>query len=268
MRNLNQLPNPTTAEFKNSNKNDLNVSFDEEDIRVTTHEEDYQVCELLNFKDASFVPEFYEVIKQLKFERPTSIQTYAIPIALDKKDLIAIAKTGSGKTLAFMLPGIQSIIEEKQYIQTQGLHHDNRFCPLGLVLAPTRELANQIYEASLQFSRKTGIEIRVVYGGADIHLQKKKLKDGVDILIATPGRLIDFIERGIIDLSKVFYFVLDEADRMLDMGFIPQVKAIINELPQDRQTLMWSATWPKEVEILASEVCNNCPVEIKVGNQD
>jgi len=119
---------------------------------------------------------------------------------------------------------------------------------MALILAPTRELANQIYEASYQFASRVGVQVKVVYGGQDIYNQKKKLKEGVDILIGTPGRLIDLIERESLNLSRVFYFVLDEADRMLDMGFMPQVKSIIRELPKDRQTLMWSATWPKEVE--------------------
>ena len=139
---------------------------------------------------------------------------------------------------------------------------------MALVLAPTRELANQIYEASLPFARSVGIEMKVVYGGQDIYTQKKKLRDGVDILIGTPGRLIDLIDRGCLNLSRVFYWVLDEADRMLDMGFLPQVKNIIVELPKDRQTLLWSATWPKEVEGLASEVCQNTPVTIHVGDNN
>lgn len=137
---------------------------------------------------------------------------------------------------------------------------------MGLVLAPTRELANQIFEAALPFARKIGVYIRVVYGGADVIPQKKKLKEGVDILIATPGRLIDLVESQSVFLDKVVYYVLDEADRMLDMGFLPQVKRIITELPDERQTLLWSATWPKEVESLAAEVCKHTPVTIKVGD--
>lgn len=139
---------------------------------------------------------------------------------------------------------------------------------MALVLAPTRELANQIYEASMQFALRVGVSIKVVYGGQDIFNQKKKLKEGVDILIGTPGRLIDLIERDCLKLEKVFYFVLDEADRMLDMGFLPQVKEIIKELPKDRQTLMWSATWPKEVQVLANDVCLYNPVTIHVGDDN
>jgi len=110
--------------------------------------------------------------------------------------------------------------------------------------------------------------MRVVYGGQDIFTQKKKLREGVDILIGTPGRIIDLIERNALNLSRVFYWVLDEADRMLDMGFLPQVKTIISVLPQERQTLMWSATWPKEVQTLANEVCLYSPVSIHVGEEN
>ena len=200
--------NHNQSQVKNiqQDKQDLNDSFDEADIRVTSHEKDYEVTTLMDFRDADFPPEFYQVIGQLKFERPTYIQKYAIPVALEGKDLIGIAKTGSGKTLAFMLPGIQTIIDEKNYVIQNFKHLDNRNFPMGLVLAPTRELAIQIYEASLPFARKTGIDIRVIYGGQESMIQKKKLNEGVDIQIATPGRQIDFIERGIIRLnSKLFY---------------------------------------------------------------
>jgi len=224
------------------------AGFVAEDVRVTCVDEDYQVKELETFEECNFRPEFYNIIFNLKFKAPTPIQKYAIPIAMDNKDLIGIAKTGSGKTLAFMLPAIMSILDEKEYFAQSGKFVNNRFTPMALILAPTRELANQIYEASYQFASRVGVQVKVVYGGQDIYNQKKKLKEGVDILIGTPGRLIDLIERESLNLSRVFYFVLDEADRMLDMGFMPQVKSIIRELPKDRQTLMWSATWPKEVE--------------------
>lgn len=133
-------------------------------------------------------------------------------------------------------------------------------------MAPTRELCSQIYDAAKPFARCIGIDITCIYGGAHPIPQKESLAAGCDLLIATPGRLFDFIERRQVYLDKVFFFVLDEADRMLDMGFLPQVQRILEEVKSSRQTLLWSATWPKEVEELSKKVCKNDPVMIKVGS--
>ena len=241
---------------------------DIEDIRVSCNDETYQCTELSEFSDANFPPQFYTIFNQMGFVRPTSIQKFAIPIAMDCKDLIGVAKTGSGKTLAFMLPALQAVLDERSYYYEQNKFYDNKMTPMALVQAPTRELANQIYESAKDFGNAVNISMRVVYGGQDIFTQKKKLREGVDILIGTPGRIIDLIERNALNLSRVFYWVLDEADRMLDMGFLPQVKTIISVLPQERQTLMWSATWPKEVQTLANEVCLYSPVSIHVGEEN
>lgn len=147
-------------------------------------------------------------------------------------------------------------------------HHDNKKTPLGLVIAPTRELAMQIHEHTMPFCRCVGLNMVCIYGGADTGAQKLELKKGVDLLIATPGRLLDFVERGQVSLKKVIYFVIDEADRMLDMGFIPQVKKVVEDLKPKRQTLLFSATWPKEIENLSENICRNNPVKIRVGENE
>jgi ATP-dependent RNA helicase DDX5/DBP2 len=146
--------------------------------------------------------------------------------------------------------------------------YDNRKQPRALVLAPTRELVVQIYQAAKPFAKSIRIDCTCIYGGAEPYSQKESLANGCDLLIATPGRLFDFIERKQVFLDKVFYFVLDEADRMLDMGFLPQVQQIIGYIKASRQTLLWSATWPKEVEELSKEICKNDPVMIKVGTEN
>lgn len=143
------------------------------------------------------------------------------------------------------------------------------YSPKALVLAPTRELAIQILESSRAFVYKAGIKIAAVYGGADKGHQLEQMANGVDILVATPGRLIDFLDTRVINLSQVLYFVLDEADRMLDMGFHPQVRQINYHLQgHARQNMFFSATWPAEVEELAGEICQNKPVKIKIGSGD
>lgn len=219
------------------------------------------------FTDVDFPKEFFRVFKDMGFVKPTPIQANAIPIALENQDVIGIAKTGSGKTLSFALPALMALEDEKRYYKKKDKRYDNRRTPRALVLAPTRELCTQIYEAAKPFARCIGINIACVYGGAPHIPQKEALNAGCDLLIATPGRLFDFVGRKQVFLDKVFYFVLDEADRMLDMGFLPQVQQIIEEIKSKRQTLLWSATWPKEVEELSKKVCKNDPVVIKVGSE-
>jgi ATP-dependent RNA helicase DDX5/DBP2 len=139
---------------------------------------------------------------------------------------------------------------------------------MALVLAPTRELAVQIFESAKPFVKKVNIDMSVIYGGAPGWPQKEELNRGVDLLIATPGRLLEFIEKKNIYLKRVFYLVLDEADRMLDMGFMPQVKEICTSIKTSRQTLLWSATWPKDVEALSKEVCNANPARLTIGSEN
>lgn len=167
--------------------------------------------------------------------------------------MIGIAQTGSGKTLAFIMPAIVHIMAQDVLHKGDG--------PIVLVIAPTRELAVQIEEHTQKFAKCCDLSSLCVYGGASRMGQKSQLHRGVEILIATPGRLLDFLESGDTNLRRVTYLVLDEADRMLDMGFEKDLERIISKVTHpDRQTLMFSATWPKEVQSLAREFCSMAPV--------
>lgn len=170
-----------------------------------------------------------------------------------------MAETGSGKTAAFVLPSIVHINAQPPLKHGDG--------PIALVIAPTRELAIQILNECNKFGGTSRIRSTCVYGGVQKGPQIRDLQRGVEIVIATPGRLIDMLERNITNLRRVTYLVLDEADRMLDMGFEPQIRKIITQIRPDRQTLMWSATWPKEVQELASEFLSN-PIKINIGSSD
>lgn len=183
------------------------------------------------------------------YVKPTPIQKYSIPIGLAGRDLMAAAQTGSGKTAGFLLPVISSLYTATAS-KTRQYHQ-----PLALVLAPTRELAIQTFEEARKFCCKTGIRPVVVYGGAEAVPQLKEIEQGIDILIATPGRLVDFMQRGRVDLSAIRHLILDEADRMLDMGFEPQIREIVQKhgMPVDRQTFMFSATFPPSIRRLAAD---------------
>ena len=170
-----------------------------------------------------------------------------------------MAETGSGKTAAFVLPSIVHINAQPPLKHGDG--------PIALVIAPTRELAIQILNECNKFGGTSRIRSTCVYGGVQKGPQIRDLQRGVEIVIATPGRLIDMLERNITNLRRVTYLVLDEADRMLDIGFEPQIRKIITQIRPDRQTLMWSATWPKEVQELASEFLSN-PIKINIGSSD
>ena len=170
---------------------------------------------------------------------PSVIQAQAWPAAMQNRDVIGVAKTGSGKTLGFLAPAFKFITD-----RTWG-HLDPRRGPCVLVLAPTRELANQIHEECVKFGRALGIQATCVYGGAPKGPQMRDVRNGVHIIIATPGRLNDFLESRQINLEQVKYLVFDEADRMLDMGFEPQIRTILKYIPGQRQTLFFTATWPK-----------------------
>jgi len=172
--------------------------------------------------------------------------------------MVGIAETGSGKTLAFLLPAIVHINAQPYLSKGDG--------PIVLILAPTRELAIQIQEQTNQFGKSSKIKNTCCYGGQPKHAQAQDLRDGVEIVIGTPGRMIDFLDSNATNLKRVTYLVLDEADRMLDMGFEPQVRKITSQIRPDRQTLMWSATWPKEVKSLARDICKEDPVHINVGS--
>jgi len=213
-----------------------------------------------SFEEASFPEYVLEEVARAGFKEPSPIQIQGWPIALSGRDMVGIAETGSGKTLAFLLPAIVHINAQPYLKKGDG--------PIVLVMAPTRELAIQIQEECIRFGKSSKIKNTCCYGGAPKQQQAHDLEEGVEIVIATPGRLIDFLENGATNLKRVTYLVLDEADRMLDMGFEPQVRKICTQSRPDRQTLMWSATWPKDVQRLARDLCKEDPVHVNVGSLD
>lgn len=211
------------------------------------------------FEEASMPDYVLTEVMKCGFEKPTPIQSQGWPMALLGRDMIGISRTGSGKTLAFLLPGMIHINAQPYLQPGDG--------PIVLVLAPTRELAVQIKEECNKFGRSSEIKNTCVYGGAPKRQQAGDLQRGVEIVIATPGRLIDFLENGTTNLRRVTYLVLDEADRMLDMGFEPQLRKIVSQIRPDRQTLMWSATWPPEVRQLADDFLRDY-YQVTVGSLD
>jgi len=197
-----------------------------------------------------------------RYNKPTPVQKFAIPIVMEKRDLMACAQTGSGKTAAFLFPLISSMLYDGPPPIEPNLGVGvKKTYPTSLILAPTRELACQIFEEARKFSYGSPVRPVVVYGGTEIRPQINDLEKGCDLLVATPGRLVDFLERCRISLSHVKYLVLDEADRMLDMGFEPQIRRIVEteDMPDcsSRQTLMFSATFPKEIQRLAGDFLRN-----------
>ncbi|OAY65335.1 DEAD-box ATP-dependent RNA helicase 30 [Ananas comosus] len=211
------------------------------------------------FHEANFPDYCMQVIAKCGFIEPTPIQAQGWPMALKGRDLVGIAETGSGKTLAYLLPSLVHVNAQPRLAQGDG--------PIVLVLAPTRELAVQIQEEAGKFGSHSIARSTCIYGGAPKGPQIRDLKKGVEIVIATPGRLIDMLEAGHTNLRRVTYLVLDEADRMLDMGFEPQIRKIISQIRPDRQTLYWSATWPREVEALARQFLHN-PYKVIIGSPD
>jgi len=194
------------------------------------------------------------------FAGPSPIQSMGWPTALSGRDMVGIAQTGSGKTLAYLLPGLVHIAAQPPLRPGDG--------PVGLVMAPTRELAMQIQAEVMKFTAGTQIRSTAVFGGVSRYGQAADLRRGVEILIATPGRLLDFLESGTTNLKRVTYLCLDEADRMLDMGFEPQIRKVVSQIRPDRQTLMWSATWPKEIQRLARDFCREDPVKLTIGTEE
>jgi ATP-dependent RNA helicase RhlE len=192
-------------------------------------------------------------VQALGYKTPTPIQLQAIPPIMEGRDVMGLAQTGTGKTAAFVLPILQRFMEK----------------PLGhiraLIIAPTRELSEQTHEAIKQLGRKTKLRSTTIYGGVSMYNQINRLRGNVEIISACPGRLLDHIERGTIDLSHVEVLVLDEADHMFDMGFLPDVRKIVKHLPKKRQTLLFSATMPDDVRSLAMDLLQN-PVNIQIGH--
>ena len=208
----------------------------------------------MNFTDLQLIDPIAKALKEEGYTQPTPIQAKAIPSILQGRDLLGTAQTGTGKTAAFAIPILQNLTEKN--IRNNQIK--------ALILTPTRELAIQIEESFNAYGRHLKLRNLVVFGGVKQGAQEAALKKGVDILVATPGRLLDFISQGIISLKNLEIFVLDEADRMLDMGFVHDVKRIIKLLPQKRQTLFFSATFPEEISKLANSMLTN-PVKVEVA---
>ncbi|XP_071692543.1 DEAD-box ATP-dependent RNA helicase 5-like [Rutidosis leptorrhynchoides] len=195
------------------------------------------------------------------FSKPSPIQSNSWPFLLHGRDFIGIAKTGSGKTLAFGIPAMNHILNKRKNTTKQKT-------PLCLALAPTRELAQQIFDVISEAGKPSGVRSVCVYGGTSKGPQISALKSGVDIVVGTPGRLKDLIEMGVLQLQEVSFVVLDEADRMLDMGFEPEVRSILSKTSSVRQVVMFSATWPLAVHRLAQEFMDPNPVKVVVGSED
>jgi len=208
----------------------------------------------MTFKDLNLTEPIFRAIQEENYTHPTPIQQQAIPIILQGHDLLGCAQTGTGKTAAFAVPMLQ-LLSSKPAPQNRSIR--------ALILTPTRELAIQIDESFKAYGRHTRLRSMVVFGGVSQHGQTESLRRGTDILIATPGRLLDLINQKYINLKQIEIFVLDEADRMLDMGFVHDVKRVISHIPQQRQTLFFSATMPAEISKLADSILKN-PKRVEV----
>ncbi len=213
---------------------------------------------LTNFNEFDFHPTIIKAINGLGFEKATPIQEQAIPLVLEGHDIMGLAQTGTGKTAAFGLPLVQHLIKE--------LDRPENKTTRSLILAPTRELANQIADNMRTYVRHTHLKVNVVVGGSSIQIQRQKLGRGTDILIATPGRLMDLVDRKAIYLDTVKYLVLDEADQMLDLGFIHVLQEIAQMLGTPRQTMMFSATMPKSISVLSKAFLKD-PKRVEVSPQ-
>ena len=206
----------------------------------------------MNFETFNLHPSIMAGVQAAGYVTPTPIQIRSIPPIMQGRDLIGLAQTGTGKTAAFVLPILQRLLQR----------------PRGrigaLIISPTRELAEQTYEAATELGRQTGLRSLTIYGGVGIHQQKQALRTGVEIAVACPGRLLDHLWQGTFDPSYVEVLVIDEADRMFDLGFLPDIRNILKCLPQERQTLLFSATMPHDVRSLVQEVLHD-PVTVQIG---
>ena len=225
----------------------------------------------MTFNELNIAEPILKAVCEKGYNEPTPIQEQAIPVVLRGKDIFGIAQTGTGKTAAFAIPILQMLSEDSARDERssviepgasrrdrRGRSHGKKECRAirSLILTPTRELALQIGDCFTDYGKYTGLKHTAIFGGVKQNPQTEKLRQGVDILIATPGRLLDLIAQGEVKLDALTHFVLDEADRMLDMGFLPDLKRILKALPPDRQTLLFSATFSPEIKKLASEFLN------------
>ncbi len=210
--------------------------------------------EIMKFEELGINKEILNALYKQGYEKPSEIQAKAIPYILEGKDVLGLAQTGTGKTAAFAVPTIQNLSKNK----VTGKRKIR-----SLVLTPTRELAIQVYDSFVNYAKNTKIRSSVIYGGVGQGAQVRSLQQGCDVLVATPGRLFDLIEQKHVDLRHVEVFILDEADRMLDMGFIHDIKKTIRLLPKNKQSLLFSATMPKEIVDIVNEIMSN-PVKVAV----
>lgn len=208
------------------------------------------------FKELNLIEPILKALQTEGYTNPTPIQEQSIPIVLQKRDLLGCAQTGTGKTAAFAIPMLQLLAEDL-------IVGKKTKAPKALILTPTRELAIQIMESFAAYGRHIPLKRSVIFGGVNQHAQVMALNQGSDIIVATPGRLLDLMNQGYVDLRSIQIFVLDEADRMLDMGFVNDVKKIIAKLPVQRQTLFFSATMPNEIQSLANSILTN-PAKVEV----
>lgn len=209
----------------------------------------------MTFQELQLSEPILRALKEEGYTKPTPIQQEAIPIVLDQKDLLGCAQTGTGKTAAFAIPILERL---QKGPKSNGYKHIR-----ALILTPTRELAAQIDESFTAYGKYTGLKHDVIFGGVSQHTQTLALRNGTDILIATPGRLLDLMNQGYVHIAHLEFFVLDEADRMLDMGFINDIKKIIRELPEERQTLFFSATMPPTISKLADSLLTD-PLKVEI----
>eukprot|EP01121_Diplochlamys_sp_Union-15-3_P021802 TRINITY_DN902_c0_g1_i2.p1 TRINITY_DN902_c0_g1~~TRINITY_DN902_c0_g1_i2.p1 ORF type:complete len:621 (+),score=108.46 TRINITY_DN902_c0_g1_i2:85-1947(+) len=221
---------------------------------------------ITSFEDINLGPVILNNVKLAGYEQPTPVQQHSIPIVMQGRDLMACAQTGSGKTAAFLFPTIAKLCSGPQ--RAYNSDRARMVCPTFLVLAPTRELASQIHKEARKFAYRSKLRSVVVYGGADIGYQFRELEKGCDILVATPGRLVDILERKKVSLGEVAHLCIDEADRMLDMGFEKQIRRIVEEenMPpvKQRQTMLFSATFPKEIQKLAQDFLHDY-IYLRIG---
>ena len=217
----------------------------------------------MHFSELGLDPAILKAVTEAGYASPTPIQAQAIPHIMAGHDVMGAAQTGTGKTAAFTLPILHRLMAHANTSASPARHPVR-----GLVLAPTRELADQIYQNLQQYATPTALRSAVVFGGMDMNPQTQALRAGVELLVATPGRLLDHVQQKTLNLSQVSILVLDEADRMLDMGFLPDLQRIVNLLPANRQSLLFSATFSPEIRKLAKTFLNDKPVTVEVARRN
>lgn len=213
----------------------------------------------MSFNQLDLSAPLLQAISEQGYKQPTPVQEQAIPVILQGRDILAGAQTGTGKTAGFALPLLQLLYNQPAPIKPHPVR--------ALILTPTRELAIQVHESFRTYGKHVPLFSEVVFGGVSIHAQIKRLQRGADILVATPGRLLDLLYQKQVDLTQIQFFVLDEADRMLDMGFIKDIRKLIEILPEQRQTLFFSATYSREIKALSEKILHN-PVEVAIAREN